>query len=182
VYTYTTSKAPEEPFAPLARWDARRLSAYHYFGGDSVDTEASTAVWQKWLTDLFSLPYPFPALSDVGPGPLFCGYGGSDAELPDRVSTRFGEAGAKGTSRASRTASRCAHLEHGRATFRGVGSGVRSRPDGFDVTSQKDAEDALSCLENCGRETIAAAIRAGAEVSVTVKPTGREGRDRGDQL
>ena len=147
-----------------------------------MDTEASTAVWQKWLTDPFPLPYPFPALSDVGPGPLFCGYGGSDAELPDRVSTRFGEAGAKGTSRASRTASQCAHLEHGRATFRGVGSGVRSRPDGFDVTSQKDAEDALSCLENCGRETIAAAIRAGAEVSVTVKPTGREGRDRGDQL
>jgi len=63
-----------------------------------------------------------------------------------------------------------------------VGSGVGSRPEGFDATSQKDAEDALSCLENCGRETIAAAIRAGAEVSVTVNPTGREGRDRGDQL
>ena len=28
-------------------------------------------------------------------------------------------------------------FEHGRATFRGVGSGVESRPEGFDVTSQK---------------------------------------------
>jgi Domain of unknown function (DUF305) len=32
------------------------------------------------------------------PRPLDCGCGGSDAELPDRVSTRLGEAGAKGTS------------------------------------------------------------------------------------
>jgi hypothetical protein len=39
------------------------LSAYHYFYGGPVDTEASTAVWQKWLTDLF--PAPVPASTSV---------------------------------------------------------------------------------------------------------------------
>jgi hypothetical protein len=39
------------------------LSAYHYFYGDPVDTEASTAVWQKWLTNLF--PAPVPASTSV---------------------------------------------------------------------------------------------------------------------
>jgi len=32
------------------------ISAYHYFYGDPVDTEALTAAWQKWLTDLFPTP------------------------------------------------------------------------------------------------------------------------------
>ena len=40
-----------------------RIGAYHYFYGDPVDTEASTAVWQKWLTDLF--PAPVPASTSV---------------------------------------------------------------------------------------------------------------------
>jgi hypothetical protein len=31
-----------------------------------MDTEASTAVWQKWLTDLFPA-YPLPPVSDPDP-------------------------------------------------------------------------------------------------------------------
>jgi uncharacterized protein YndB with AHSA1/START domain len=34
------------------------VSAYHYFYGDPVDTEALTAGWQRWLTDHFPAPEP----------------------------------------------------------------------------------------------------------------------------
>ena len=34
------------------------ISAYHYFYGDPVDTEALTAAWQTWLTTLFPAPEP----------------------------------------------------------------------------------------------------------------------------
>jgi hypothetical protein len=44
------------------------------------------------------------------PGRYSSWYGGSDAELPDRVSTRLGGAGAKGTLGASTTTGRRAHL------------------------------------------------------------------------
>lgn len=37
------------------------ISAYHYFYGDPVDTEALTADWQRWLTDLFPAPAPAPS-------------------------------------------------------------------------------------------------------------------------
>lgn len=36
------------------------VSAYHYFYGEPVNREASTAAWQKWLTDLFPAPEPGP--------------------------------------------------------------------------------------------------------------------------
>jgi uncharacterized protein YndB with AHSA1/START domain len=32
------------------------VSAYHYFYGEPVDTEALTAEWQRWLTGLFPAP------------------------------------------------------------------------------------------------------------------------------
>jgi hypothetical protein len=43
------------------------VSAYHYFYGEPMDTEASTAAWQKWLTDLFPAPNPAPTLPDSLP-------------------------------------------------------------------------------------------------------------------
>jgi hypothetical protein len=36
------------------------LAPYHYFYGEPMDTEASTAAWQKWLTDLFPALEPGP--------------------------------------------------------------------------------------------------------------------------
>jgi uncharacterized protein YndB with AHSA1/START domain len=38
------------------------VSAYHYFYGEPVDTDALTAAWQRWLTELFPAPVP----ADVG--------------------------------------------------------------------------------------------------------------------
>ena len=40
------------------------LSAYHYFYGGPVDTEASTAVWRSGSPISSPLPYPLPPLSD----------------------------------------------------------------------------------------------------------------------
>ena len=40
--------------------DGCGISAYHYFYGDPVDTEAGTAAWQKWLNELFPAPDPVP--------------------------------------------------------------------------------------------------------------------------
>jgi uncharacterized protein YndB with AHSA1/START domain len=37
------------------------VSAYHYFYGDPVDTDALTAAWQRWLTELFPAPEPATA-------------------------------------------------------------------------------------------------------------------------
>ena len=36
------------------------LSAYHYFYGDPVDTDALTTAWQAWLSELFPAPEPAP--------------------------------------------------------------------------------------------------------------------------
>lgn len=38
--------------------DGCGISAYHYFYGDPVDTEAYTADWQAWLDKLFPAPVP----------------------------------------------------------------------------------------------------------------------------
>lgn len=40
--------------------DGCGISAYHYFYGDPVDTEAGTAARQKWLNELFPAPEPVP--------------------------------------------------------------------------------------------------------------------------
>ena len=37
------------------------VSAYHYFYGDPVDTEALTVAWQGWLAELFPAPEPAPS-------------------------------------------------------------------------------------------------------------------------
>jgi hypothetical protein len=50
-----------DPRVPRGALDAScGASAYHYFYGEPMDTEASTAAWQKRLTDLFPAPEPGP--------------------------------------------------------------------------------------------------------------------------
>jgi hypothetical protein len=96
------------------------LSAYRHFSGAPVDTGPSAAVWQKRLTDLSPLPPlfdPDPDRYSVGTaGPTPNSQTGSPRDSARREQRGLREPPGQPAD---------VHIfQHGRATFRGVESGV----------------------------------------------------------
>jgi hypothetical protein len=97
-------QAEDRDPARVAEWSRRGRVVVHAAMGNDATLSGCMQLHLRLryppVLPSMTKPGSAPGSSAVrtGPAPLDWRYGGSDAELPDRVSTRLGEAGAKGTS------------------------------------------------------------------------------------